>query len=94
MIANSTTCMPTNPRVLKAYINHFLPREVVGPVSIAVSLAGAIDGISNRYIPDEYETLGWALVFTFSIILVAYRETIPFDGVDPDPVLSTGWTQR
>lgn len=68
--------MNANPRVLIAYLNHFLPREVVGPVIIVFSLEGVIDGIFNLYVPDEFATLGWALVFTFSIVLVAYWGTI------------------
>lgn len=56
---------------LKASINHFLPREVVGPVSAVFSLEGVIDGISNRSASDEYATRSWALVFTFSIIPLA-----------------------
>lgn len=68
--------MDVNPRILKAYLDHFLPRDVVGPVLIVFSLEGVIDGIFNLYIPDEYATLGWGLVFIFAIILVAYWGTV------------------
>jgi hypothetical protein len=51
--------MDVNPSILKAYINHFLPREVVGPVIIVFSLEGVIDGIFNLYVPDEFAPLGW-----------------------------------
>ncbi len=64
--------MDVNPRVVKAYINHFLPRDVVGPVIIVFSLEGVIDGIFGLYVPDEYATLGWGIVFVLAIILVAY----------------------
>lgn len=68
--------MDVNPQVLKAYLNHFLPREVVGPVIIVFSLEGVIDGIFGLYVPDEYATLGWALVFILAIIIVAYWGTV------------------
>ncbi|MFB6233772.1 MAG: hypothetical protein ABEH81_14350 [Halopenitus sp.] len=64
--------MGTNTRILKAYLNHFLPRDVVGPVIIVFSLEGVIDGIFSQYIPTEYETLGWGIVFLISIVIVAY----------------------
>lgn len=68
--------MLTDPRLLKTYIDHFLPREVVGPVIIVFSLEGVIDGIFTLYVPDEYATLGWGFVFLFSIVLVAYWGTV------------------
>ena len=68
--------MDVNPRVVKAYINHFLPRDVVGPVLIVFSLEGVIDGIFGLYVPDEYATLGWGIVFVLAIIIVAYWGTI------------------
>lgn len=68
--------MDVNPQVLKAYLNHFLPREVVGPVIIVFSLEGVIDGIFGLYVPDEYATLGWGLVFILAIIIVAYWGTV------------------
>ncbi|MFQ3319667.1 MAG: hypothetical protein ACI80F_001739 [Natronomonas sp.] len=61
-----------NTDIIRAYINHFLPREVVGPVLIVFSLEGVIDGIFNLYVPDEYATVGWGAVFVISIIIVAY----------------------
>lgn len=74
--------MPINPSVLKAYISHFLPREVVGPVIIVFSLEGVIDGIFSLYVPDAYATLGWGIVFALSIILVAYWGTIDEPAVE------------
>lgn len=61
-----------NPARLKAYLDHFLPREVIGPVIIVFSLEGVIDGIFGLYVPDEYATLGWGVVFVFALALVAY----------------------
>ncbi|WP_202594327.1 hypothetical protein [Halapricum salinum] len=57
---------------LKAYLDHFLPREVIGPVIIVFSLEGVIDGIFGLYVPAEYATLGWGAVFVLSLALVAY----------------------
>lgn len=68
--------MDVNPSVVKAYINHFLPRDVVGPVIIVFSLEGVIDGIFGLYVPDEYATLGWGIVFVLAILLVAYWGTV------------------
>ncbi|WP_302081907.1 hypothetical protein [Salinibaculum rarum] len=59
-------------KVLRAYVDHFLPREVIGPVVIVFSLEGVVDGLFNLYVPDGYETLGWAVVFLLSLALIAY----------------------
>lgn len=64
--------MSTTTRKLRAYLDHFLPREVVGPVIIVFSLEGVIDGIFTEYVPTAYETLGWGIVFLLSIVVVAY----------------------
>lgn len=64
--------MNLDAHVLKAYLDHFLPREVIGPVLIVFSLEGVIDGVFGLYIPAEYATLGWGLVFILSITAVAY----------------------
>jgi hypothetical protein len=74
--------MAMDPRILKAYVDHFLPREVVGPVIIVFSLEGVIDGIFNLYVPDAYETLGWGIVFLVSIIIVAYWGTVDEQAVE------------
>ena len=60
-----------NTRILKAYLNHFIPREVIGPVIIVFSLEGVIDGIFNLYVPAEFATLGWGIIFLFAIGVVA-----------------------
>lgn len=68
--------MNLDPKVLRAYFDHFLPRDVVGPVLIVFSLEGVIDGIFGLYVPDEYATLGWALVFLLAVVGVAYWGTV------------------
>lgn len=74
--------MEVNLRKLKAYLNHFLPRDVVGPVIIVFSLEGVIDGIFSLYVPDAYATLGWGLVFLLAVGLVAYWGTIDEPAID------------
>jgi hypothetical protein len=74
--------MGMNTRILKTYINHFLPREVVGPVIIVFSLEGVIDGIFNLYVPDEFATLGWGIVFLLAIFIVAYWGTVDEQAVE------------
>jgi hypothetical protein len=74
--------MLPHPRILKAYVDHFLPREVVGPVIIVFSLEGVIDGIFTLYVPDEYATLGWGLVFLFALLIVAYWGTVDEPAVE------------
>ena len=64
--------MAPDPRVLRAYVDHFLPREVIGPVVIVFSLEGVIDGLFSLYVPEGYATLGWGLVFLASLAVVAY----------------------
>jgi hypothetical protein len=74
--------MDVNTRILKAYLDHFLPREVVGPVLIVFSLEGVIDGIFGLYVPDGYATLGWGIVFILAIATVAYWGTIDEQAVE------------
>lgn len=61
-----------DPRVLKAYLNHFLPREVFGPVIIVFSLEGVIDGLFHIYVPEQYEIVGWGIIFLISLVGIAY----------------------
>lgn len=74
--------MELNPRILKTYIDHFLPRDVIGPVLIVFSLEGVIDGIFGLYVPDEYATLGWGVVFIIAIIIVAYWGTVDEQAIE------------
>jgi hypothetical protein len=59
-------------KVLRTYVDYFLPREVIGPVIIVFSLEGVIDGLFSLYVPDGYDTIGWGVVFLLSLALVAY----------------------
>jgi hypothetical protein len=63
--------MVPNPRVLKAYLDHFLPRDVVGPVVVF-----------SLYVPEAYTTLGWGLVFVLSLVVVAYWGTVDDPAVE------------
>lgn len=72
--------MSKTTRKLRAYLDHFLPREVVGPVIIVFSLEGVIDGIFTEYVPAAYETLGWGIVFLLSIFVVAYWGSVDEEG--------------
>lgn len=74
--------MDVNPRILKAYLDHFLPREVIGPVLIVFSLEGVIDGMFGLYVPDTYATLGWAVVFVLAVATVAYWGTVDEDAME------------
>ncbi|MFT4869247.1 MAG: hypothetical protein ACI83Q_000876 [Colwellia polaris] len=56
---------------LKTYLDHFLPREVIGPVIIVFSLEGVISGLFDLYAPDGYETVAWLIIFVLSVYLVA-----------------------
>lgn len=56
---------------LKTYLDHFLPREVIGPVIIVFSLEGVISGLFDLYAPDGYETAAWLIIFVLSVYLVA-----------------------
>lgn len=57
--------------LLKTYLDHFLPRDVVGPVIIVFSLEGVVSGIFDLYVPQEYATLSWGVIFLASVWLVA-----------------------
>lgn len=64
-----------NTRILKAYIDYFIPREIIGPVLIVFSLEGVIDGIFTLYVPAEFATLGWGIIFLFAIGIVTFWGT-------------------
>ena len=64
--------MDLNPRVVRAYVDHFLPRDVVGPVVIVFSLEGVVDGVFGLYVPEAYATVGWGVVFLLALVVVAY----------------------
>lgn len=74
--------MRPNLRVLRAYLDHFLPREVIGPVIIVFSLEGVIDGIFSLYVPEGYTTLGWGFVFAFALLVVAYWGSVDEEALD------------
>lgn len=56
-------------------MDHFLPREVIGPVIIVFSLEGVISGLFEMYVPTAYETVSWGLIFLLSIALIAHWGT-------------------
>jgi hypothetical protein len=74
--------MDLNTRVLKAYVDHFLPRDVIGPVIVVFSLEGVIDGIFSLYVPEQYSTLGWGLIFIFTLIIVAYWGSVDEEAIE------------
>lgn len=74
--------MDMDARIVKAYIDHFLPRDVVGPVIIVFSLEGVIDGVFGLYVPDAYATLGWGIVFILAIGIVAYWGTVDEQAIE------------
>lgn len=63
--------MDMDSNKLKTYMDHFLPREVIGPVIIVFSLEGVISGLFDLYAPEGYETAAWMMIFVLSIYLVA-----------------------
>jgi hypothetical protein len=66
----------------EAYLDHFLPRDIVGPVLIVFSLEGVIDGLFTRYVADGYATVGWAVIFLASLFLVAYWGSVDEPALD------------
>jgi len=59
----------------RTYFNHFLPREIIGPVIIVFSLEGVISGLFAMYVPQAYETLAWFVIFLMSVALIAHWGT-------------------
>jgi hypothetical protein len=58
--------MDVNTSGLRADLERFLPRDVVGPVLLVFSLEGVIDGVFGLYVPDAYATLGWGVLFVLT----------------------------
>jgi hypothetical protein len=81
-VAGDVADMVPDPRIVKAYVDHFLPREVVGPVLVVFSLEGVIDGIFTLYVPDEHATLGWGVIFLATLLVVAYWGTVDEQAVE------------
>lgn len=69
-------------QILRVYADHFLPREVIGPVVIVFSLESVVDGVFNLYVPDEFALVGWSVIFLLSIVLVAYWGTADEQAVE------------
>lgn len=59
-------------RILRTYLEYFLPREVIGPVILVFSLEGVIDGLFTQYVPEAYTTVSWGLIFLASLAIVGY----------------------
>lgn len=59
----------------KTYLDHFLPREIIGPVIIVFSLEGVISGLFAMYVPQTYETIAWLIIFLLSVVLIAHWGT-------------------
>jgi len=57
---------------IKVYLSHFLPLEIVGPVAVIFSLEGVIDGLFTQFVPMQYETFGWFVLFLVSIFFISY----------------------
>ena len=74
--------MELDTRVLKAYLDHFLPRDVIGPVIVVFSLEGVIDGIFSLYVPEQYSTLGWGVIFVLALVVVAYWGSVDEQAVE------------
>lgn len=74
--------MELDTRVLKAYLDHLLPRDVIGPVIVVFSLEGVIDGIFSLYVPEQYSTLGWGLIFVLALTIVAYWGSVDEQAVE------------
>lgn len=74
--------MDLNSRVVKAYVDHFLPRDVVGPVIVVFSLEGVIDGVFSTYVPAAYETVGWGIIFLLALVVVTYWGTVDDPAVE------------
>lgn len=60
-----------NKEKFSLYLQHFLPREIVGPVIIVFSLEGVISGLFDLYVPSKYSTVAWGAIFLISVYLVA-----------------------
>jgi hypothetical protein len=60
---------------LKTYFDHFLPREIIGPVIIVFSLEGVISGLFAMYVPQAYETAAWFVIFLLAVALIAHWGT-------------------
>ena len=74
--------MHVDSRILKTYLDHFLPRDVIGPVLVVFSLEGVIDGVFGLYVPDEYATIGWGIVFLLALGLVAYWGSVDDEAIE------------
>lgn len=74
--------MDLNLSVLRAYLDHFLPRDVIGPVIVVFSLEGVIDGLFSLYVPEQYSTLAWGVIFLLTVAVVTYWGSVDEEALD------------
>lgn len=59
-------------KLIRRYIDYFLPREIMGPVIIVFSMENVVDILFAEYLGGFNPLVGWSIVLIASILLVAY----------------------
>lgn len=57
-----------NTDELRTYIDHFIPREVLGPVAVVFASENIIDILLTRYMPAGHELEVWTILLLLSLI--------------------------
>lgn len=59
-------------KLVRKYIDYFLPREIMGPVIIVFSMENVVDILFMRYLGDFNPLFSWTVVLIISIIVIGY----------------------
>lgn len=74
---------------IRALIDYFVPREIVGPVVIVFSLENVVNAIFEATIPPHAAFAGWLAIFLSSLLLVAiWGATDESDNDELDDILN------
>lgn len=60
----------TKLRLVRHYIDYFLPREVMGPVILVFSIENVTDRFFTLFVPEGYGLVAWVLIAILSLLLV------------------------
>lgn len=62
-----------------SYIDYIFPREVMGPILLAFAAENIISIVFQTFIPAKLATIGWIVIFVFTLIAVTYWGEISDD---------------
>lgn len=59
-------------KLVRKYLDYFLPREIMGPVIIVFSMENVVDILFTTYLGAFNPLFSWSVVLILSILLITY----------------------